>query len=67
MPVRRFADIKQRADVGVLQRGYRSRFALEPLLRLSRDATVDGQQFDRDVSSESGVARFVDLPHAASP
>ena len=59
------ADIVERADVGVLQRGRGPRLAQEPLARRRFTGQRGGQHLDRHVAVETRVARLVDLPHAA--
>src|SRR5262245_13297915 len=60
------ADVEQRADVWVIQRGDRARLAIEPLTQLSIGGECFGQHLDRDGAIEPRVARAVNLPHAAA-
>ena len=52
-------------DVGMVQRGERLRFAREAgeAFRVQRKEL--GQDLDRDVAIELGIARAIDLAHAA--
>jgi len=59
------ADVVQRADVRVIQRGDRLRFALEPVAPLRIVGEMRRQHFDRDRAVQSRVGCFVDLAHAA--
>ena len=52
------ADVEERADVGVVQRGDGPRFALEPFTEL-----LSGD-LDGDVAPGSRVVRAIDLSHA---
>jgi hypothetical protein len=54
-----------RCDVRVLQAGQQSRLALEArdAFRVARH--LSGQDLDRDLATELGVARAIDLAHAA--
>ena len=61
----RFADVVDRADVGVLQGGHGLRFSLESLASSSRIGGMRRQQLDGHVSGKSLVTRLVDLAHAA--
>ena len=54
------------ADVRVIQRGERLRFALKRASR-SGSATNAREDLDRDVAIELRVARPIDLAHAAGP
>ena len=54
-----------RRDVGMIQRGERLRFALEPRDPLGIGREQLGQDLDRDVAIELRVARAVDLAHPA--
>ena len=60
----RFADVVDRADVGVLQGCHCLRFALESLASSSRIGGMRRQQLDGHVSCKSLVTRLVDLAHA---
>ena len=55
------ADIVHRADVGMIQRGDGTHFAVESLAEALRG------HFDRDVTTQPGIERLVDLAHAARP
>src|SRR5215467_4031137 len=55
---RQRADIKQRADVGMIQGGYSARLALEPLTELSRG------DLDRHGPAEPIIDGTIDLTHA---
>ena len=59
------ADVVDRADVRVVQRGDRPRLVLEaqPRFRVGRERA--GQHLDGDRAIEPGVARAVDLAHSA--
>ena len=52
--------------MGMVQRGDRARFALEPLPanRVARE--LRGQDLDRDVAHETRVVGAIDLAHAAT-
>jgi hypothetical protein len=56
------ADVVERADMRMAERGNRARFALESLLKFG--VTVS-QQLDRHASIEPRVAGFIHLAHAA--
>ena len=62
-----FADVVNRADVGVGQRRDRPCLSLETFPGDGSVREVRRQHFQRDVPPEAGVARLVDLAHAASP
>ena len=55
-----------RADVGMIQRGKHARFALKPRAPLSVARKHGGQNLDGDIAAEFGIARAIDLTHAAS-
>ena len=59
------ADVEDRDNVGVIERGGGLRFPLEAgeTVRVQRE--LGRQHFDRDVAGEPSVARPVDLAHAA--
>ena len=58
------ADVVERADVRMAQLRDRLRFALEPCC--PRDRPRDARQdLDGDRAIQAGVARLVDLAHAA--
>ena len=59
-----FADVVDRADVGVLQGGHCLRFSLESLASSSRIGGMRRHQLDGHVSCKSLVTRLVDLAHA---
>ena len=59
------ADVEHRADVRMAQRRDRPGFRLEPRPAVGTGRDVGAKQFERDGTSEPGVARFVDMPHAA--
>src|SRR5689334_9745417 len=46
------------ADVGMVQRGHRTHFAIKTLVEL------DGGDFDRDIAAHPWIAGAVDLAHA---
>jgi hypothetical protein len=54
-----------RADVRVVQRGEQLRFALETREAIAVPRERARQRFDGHVAAELGVARAVDLAHAA--
>ena len=49
----------------MVERGHRACFALEALARLRPAEERGVEHFDRDRAIEPGIARFVDLAHAA--
>ena len=49
----------QRTDVGMIERGDGAHFAIESIAEALRG------HFDRDVTTEPGIKRLVDLTHAA--
>jgi hypothetical protein len=53
--------------VRVIQRRDRARFAIEPLAQLRVGGELRRQHLDRDDPIEPGVARAIDLTHAARP
>src|SRR5262249_475784 len=59
------ADVVERADVRVRELRDRLGFALEPLADLLAGTELGGEDLDRDVAVEPGVASLVDLAHAA--
>ena len=61
-----FADVEQRADVGVIQLRDGARFAFEPLAKLRSGGDLRGQRLDGDDAIEPRVAGLVDLAHPAS-
>ncbi len=52
-------------EVGVIERGEQPRLALEARQALGVVGELRGQHLDRDVAPQLGVARPVDLAHAA--
>jgi hypothetical protein len=62
---RRRADVVDRHDVGMRERGDRLRFTLEPRGALGIGGEELGQDLDRDRAIEPRVARLVDLTHTA--
>ena len=59
------ADVVERADVRMAERGDRLRLALEAEAELRVAGEVRRQHLDRDGAVEARVARAVDLAHAA--
>ena len=59
------ADVVQRADVRVVERGDGAGLALEPFTNLGVFGKVRGEDLDRDVAPQARVLRPVDLPHPA--
>ena len=59
------ADVVDGADVRIVQRGNRARFLLEALPRFRIGRERAGEHLDGDRAIEPGVARAVDLAHAA--
>src|SRR5439155_11637447 len=59
------ADIVERADARVLERGNRTRFALEPLFELRIGSAMLGQNLDGDDAIQAGVASAVHFSHPA--
>jgi hypothetical protein len=59
------ADVVQRADVGMVQRGDGLRLALEALANLLVAGQHRGNQLDGDIAIQARIARAMDLPHAA--
>ncbi len=62
-PTIRVTDVVDRADVGMLQSGHRSRFALRSLSRLRGISQMRGDNLDRDVASQARIAGLVNLTH----
>ena len=60
------ADVVDRADVGVLERGGRAGLALQPLERLRVPAQLLRQELQRHAAAELQVLRLVDDAHAAA-
>ena len=61
-----FADVVNRADVRMIQRGSSARFAPESLDCLRILGNVFGQKFQGDVAAEARVLGLVDHAHAAA-
>ena len=61
----RIADVVERADVRVVQRGDGAGLALEPLLQVRIGRDMLGQHLDGDGAVQAGVGGLVDLTHAA--
>ena len=61
------ADVVQRADVRMTQRGHRPRLALEALPRLGIGGDLPRQDLDGHRAIEAGIGGAVDLAHAAGP
>jgi len=61
------ADIMNRADVRVVERGDRARFLLEAKTQVGIAGQRSRHHLDRHGAIETGVARFVDLAHPARP
>jgi hypothetical protein len=59
------ADVVQRADVRVIERGDRACLALEALAQLGRGREMGRKHLDRHVAPEARIAGAVDLAHAA--
>ena len=59
------ADVVQRADVRMIERGHRARLALEALPRLRVAGDLRRQHLDRDAAIQPRVPRPIHLPHAA--
>jgi hypothetical protein len=60
-----FADLEDLADVRMIERGHRHRFAPQPLPRLHVGGGGGWEQLDRDLTIETGVVGAIDLAHAA--
>ena len=54
-----------RGDVGMVERGERLRFALEAHQPIGIGPQTLGQDLQRDVAIELGIARAIHLAHAA--
>ena len=61
------ADVVERADVRVRERGDRAGLALEAHAAVRIGAQFGGEDLDGDRAVEAGVAGLVDLTHAARP
>ena len=59
------AGVVDRADVGVIQRRCRPRFAHQPLTRCLVGGAPGRQHLDGEVASQPRVAGTIDLAHAA--
>jgi hypothetical protein len=59
------ADVVERADVGVIERGYRAGLAFEAGPPIAVDLKPFGEDFDGDSAIEPCVPCFVHLAHAA--
>ena len=59
------ADVVERADVRMIERRDRARFALEAVAELRIGRELRRQNFDRDRAIEARVARPIDFAHAA--
>lgn len=60
------ANFIDRADIGVIQRGRSTRLAPKAFQRLGIFGKVVSQELESDKSTEMGVFRLVDDPHAAT-
>ena len=58
-------NVMKRADVRVVQRRNRTRFAFQTLAELGVIREVSGENFERDDAIETGVLGFVSLAHTA--
>jgi hypothetical protein len=61
------ADVEDREDVGMIERGGRARLLLEAAHPISVLSEVPGDDFQRDVAREPCVAGAIDLAHASGP
>ena len=61
----RFFEPMNRCDIGVIQRGKDLGFTLEASEAVGIEREFGGQDFQRDVAIQSGVARPIDLAHTA--
>jgi hypothetical protein len=61
------ADVIDRQDVGMIQRGRGVRLLLEAPQAISVSGEGRGQHLDRDIASKTGIARAIDLSHAPGP
>jgi hypothetical protein len=59
------ADVMERADVGMIQRGDGAGFAFKAFASLWVGSHVSGQDFDRHCAIQPRVARPIDFAHAA--
>jgi hypothetical protein len=53
--------------VGMIERGYCARFLLESIDAIGIAGELLWQHFDRDIATETRIARPVDDPHSACP
>ncbi len=60
------ANVMNRADVGVVERGSSLRFALEAAERLRIASHFVGKKFQGDKSAQPGILGLVNHAHAAS-
>jgi hypothetical protein len=59
-------DVKNRKNVGMVERGGSTGFLRETLQAVGVGGKRNGENLDGDVSVEAGVARPVHLAHSAS-
>ncbi len=59
-------DVVHDHDVGVIEAGSESRFALEALAAIEIPRQIGRQGLEGDDSTESGIASAIHLPHAAT-
>src|SRR5215510_14575848 len=62
-----FLEPINRGDVRMIQRGEELRLALEPRQKIRIEREGCRQDFQRDISIESGVTSSIHLTHAAAP
>ena len=62
-----FAEVVDRDDVRMVERGDRPGLALEPRAPLHICRRQSGKNLDRDIASEARVVRPVDFAHPAGP
>ena len=67
LPVVCLVDLKDGADIGVVQRGGGFGLLQEALLGRLVPRQVGREELDRHLALEAGVMRQVDDPHAATP
>jgi hypothetical protein len=60
------ADVVKLTDVGVIQRGDRPRFVLESTATIGVGGEWLRKDFDRDITLEAGIARAINITHAAA-
>jgi hypothetical protein len=60
------ADVVDGANVGMIQRGRRLGFALEPAQSLGIAGDIVRKELERDETMKAGVLRLVDDTHAAA-